>query len=186
MFLFPCSLRFFFFFWLRQCLNNLKVIDLSNCRFFAKTPNFSGLPSLERLILENCGSLADIHQSVGELKKLVFLNLKGCGRLKKLPESISELKSLETMNLERCGSLEKLPEQLGNMQVLTDLLLNGTYVQQLPSSTGILKKLKKLLVRRGPLLTPMSPPSSEELVIKQERQPSSKSDNLSCHPPSLV
>jgi len=126
---------------------------------------------LERLILENCGSLADIHQSVGELKKLVFLNLKGCGRLKKLPESISELKSLETMNLERCGSLEKLPEQLGNMQVLTDLLLNGTYVQQLPSSTGILKKLKKLLVRRGPLLTPMSPPSSEELVIKQERQP---------------
>ncbi|XP_011012884.1 PREDICTED: TMV resistance protein N-like [Populus euphratica] len=157
-----------------ECLNNLKVIDLSNSRFYAKTPNFSGLPSLERLILENCTSLADIHQSVGELKKLVFLNLKGCYELKKLPESISELKSLETMNLERCYRLEKLPEQLGNMQVLTDLLLDGTYVQQLPSSTGILKKLKKLLVRRVrlPIRTaPPLPPSLEELVIKEERQP---------------
>jgi Leucine-rich repeat (LRR) protein len=122
-------------------------MDLSNCRFFAKTPNFSGLPSLERLILENCGSLADIHQSVGELKKLVFLNLKGCYGLQNLPESICELKSLETMNLQSCPSLKKLPEKLGNMQVLTDLLLDETGVQNLPSSTGILKKLKKLLVR---------------------------------------
>nr|XP_034930743.1 disease resistance protein RUN1-like [Populus alba] len=136
------------------CLNNLKVIDLSNSRFFAKTPNFSGLPSLERLILENCGSLAEIHQSVGKLKNLVFLNLKGCGRLEKLPESIFELKSLETMNLLGCTSLKKLPEKLGNMKVLKDLLLDGTGVDNLPSSIGILKKLKNL--------------DSEELVIKQQ------------------
>jgi len=177
MFLFPCSLRFFFSFWLRQCLNNLKVIDLSNSRSFAKTPNFSGLPSLERLILENCASLADIHQSVGELKKLVFLNLKGCWRLKNLPESISELKSLETMNLQSCASLEKLPEKLGNMKVLTDLLLDDTGVQNLPSSTGILKKLKKLLVRgRCPGFSlnsacprlPSNAFHSKELAIKQQ------------------
>jgi Leucine-rich repeat (LRR) protein len=175
MFLFPCLLRICFFFWLRQCLNNLKVIDLSNSRFFAKTPNFSGLPSLERLILENCGSLADIHQCVGELKKLVFLNLKGCGRLRKLPESISHLKSLETMNLEGCIRLKKLPEQLGNMKVLTDLLLDGTDVQNLPSSIGILKKLKKLLVcglRVRVVEVPQSSSYSEEeeLVIKQEKE----------------
>jgi len=174
MFLFPCLLRICFFFWLRQCLNNLKVIDLSNSRFFAKTPNFSGLPSLERLILENCTSLIDIQQSVGELKKLVFLNLKGCGRLRKLPESISHLKSLETMNLEGCIRLKKLPEQLGNMKVLTDLLLDETSVKHLPSSTGILKKLKKLLVR-GPrvrvgrlLLSKLSCSKEEELVIQHQ------------------
>ncbi|XP_073260149.1 disease resistance protein RPS4-like [Populus alba] len=158
-----------------KCLNNLKVIDLSNSRFFAKTPNFSGLPSLERLILENCTSLADIHQSVGELKKLVFLNLKGCGRLQKLPESIFHLKSLETMNLEGCLGLEKLPEQLGNMKVLTDLLLDGAGVKHLPYSTGILKKLKRLLVPgiRFPVFViqqSLSYSEEEELVIKQEEE----------------
>jgi len=174
MFLFPCLLQICFFFWLRQCLNNLKVIDLSNSRFFAKTPNFSGLPSLERLILENCTSLADIQQSVGELKKLVFLNLKGCGRLKNLPESISHLKSLETMNLQGCFRLEKLPEQLGNMKVLTDLLLDGTDVQNLPSSIGILKKLKKLLVcglRVRVVEVPQSSSYSEEEELVIEQQP---------------
>ncbi|KAJ6974557.1 disease resistance protein RUN1-like [Populus alba x Populus x berolinensis] len=151
-----------------KCLNNLKVIDLSNSRFFAKTPNFSGLLGLERLILENCASLADIHQSVGELKKLVFLNLKGCSRLKNLPESIVELKSLETMNLKRCTSLKKLPEGLGNLRVLTDLLLDETAVHHLPSTTGFLKKLKKLLVHGHSSVRKRNVYSEEEvLVIKQ-------------------
>jgi len=129
---------------------------------------------LERLILENCTSLADIQQSVGELKKLVFLNLKGCGRLKNLPESISHLKSLETMNLQGCFRLEKLPEQLGNMKVLTDLLLDGTDVQNLPSSIGILKKLKKLLVcglRVRVVEVPQSSSYSEEEELVIEQQP---------------
>jgi Leucine-rich repeat (LRR) protein len=129
---------------------------------------------LERLILENCTSLADIQQSVGELKKLVFLNLKGCGRLKNLPESISHLKSLETKNLEGCFRLEKLPEQLGNMKVLTDLLLDGTDVQNLPSSIGILKKLKKLLVcglRVRVVEVPQSSSYSEEEELVIEQQP---------------
>ena len=96
------------------------------------------------------------------------MNFKGRGRLQKLPESISELKSLEIMNLKGCIKLKKLPEQLGNMKVLTDLLLDGTYVQNLPSSTGFLKKLKKLLVPRRPGIMSTSFSHSKELVIKQQ------------------
>jgi hypothetical protein len=79
------------------------------------------------------------------------------------------------MNLEGCFRLKKLPEQLGNMKVLTDLLLDGTDVQNLPSSTGILKKLKKLLVNGPRVRVVVVPQSSsyseeEELVIKQEKE----------------
>lgn len=135
--------------------------------FFVKTPNFSGLPSLERLILENCKILADIHQSIGELKKLVFLNLKGCCSLKNLPESISYMTSLETVNITGCLGVEKLPEHLGNMQGLTDLLANETAVQQLPSSIGNLKKLKKLLLC-GFGYVPESTMYSEENFFEQD------------------
>ncbi|XP_011044955.1 PREDICTED: probable leucine-rich repeat receptor-like protein kinase At1g35710 [Populus euphratica] len=53
------------------------------------------------------------------------------------------------------------------MQVLTDLLLDETRVQHLPSSTGFLKKLKKLLVRGRRWITYFGTDSAE-LVIKQQ------------------
>jgi hypothetical protein len=68
------------------------------------------------------------------------------------------------MNLKGCIKLKKLPEQLGNMKVLTDLLLDETGVKHLPSSTGILKKLKKLLVRGEKIVME----KEEELVIEQQ------------------
>jgi len=78
------------------------------------------------------------------------------------------------MNLQGCFRLEKLPEQLGNMKVLTDLLLDGTDVQNLPSSIGILKKLKKLLVcglRVRVVEVPQSSSYSEEEELVIEQQP---------------
>jgi hypothetical protein len=133
--------------------------------FFVKTPNFSGLPSLETLILENCKRLADIHQSIGELKKLVFLNLKGCSSLKNLPESLPS--TLETLNTTGCISLEKFPENLGNMQGLIEVQANETEVHHLPSSIGNLKKLKKLFVC-GSGYGLESAMSSEKIVLKQQ------------------
>ena len=101
-------------------------------------------PSLEKLILEGCSSLVEVHESIGRSKGLVFLNLKGCCRLKNLPASICELKLLETLDITMCSQLEKLPEHIGNMEYLRELLADETSIKQLPCSIFDLKRLEKL------------------------------------------
>ena len=103
-----------------------------------------GLPCLERIILEGCTSLVEVHQSIGHLDSLTLLNLEGCKSLKNLPESICYLKCLESLNISRCINLEKLPDQLGDMEALTMLLADGTAIERLPSSIGHLKNLSNL------------------------------------------
>ncbi|KDP34368.1 hypothetical protein JCGZ_11251 [Jatropha curcas] len=127
-----------------KVLKKLKILDLSHSRHLAKTPNFSGLISLEKLILQGCTSLGEVHLSIGQLEKLVFLNLKGCKSLKDLPESICNLKSLEILNIALCTKLARLPEHLGNMESLTELEADKTDIKQLPSSIRYLKNLRNL------------------------------------------
>ncbi|KAG5224317.1 TMV resistance protein [Salix suchowensis] len=103
-----------------KILNKLKIINLSYSKCLVKTPNFRGLPSLERLMLVECTSLVEVHQSIGNLKSLVLLNLEGCNSLKTLPES------------------------LGHLESLSELFAKGTVIKQLPTSARYLKKLTKL------------------------------------------
>ena len=102
---------------------------------------------LEKLILKGCSSLVDVHQSIGNLTNLVFLNLEGCCNLKILPESIGNVKSLETMNICGCSQLEKLPEGMGDMKFLTELLADEIKTEQFLSSIGQLKYIKRLSLR---------------------------------------
>ncbi|XP_057990225.1 disease resistance protein RPV1-like isoform X2 [Hevea brasiliensis] len=127
-----------------KVLGKLQILDLSHSVHLAKTPNFSGITNLERLILEGCRRLVEVHQSIGHLKRLVSLNLEGCKNLNNLPESICYMKSLETLNIAGCSRLGRLPEHLGNMEALTELLAERTAIKQLPSSIGHLKNLTEL------------------------------------------
>ncbi|XP_048231371.1 disease resistance protein RUN1 [Ricinus communis] len=128
----------------QKVLNKLQILNLSHSEYLAKTPNFTCLTSLERLELEGCKNLVEIHQSVGHLDRLVFLNLEECKSLKNLPESVCCLKSLETLNISYCSKLEKLPEYLGKMESLTEILEYGTAIKLLPYSIGDLKKLRNV------------------------------------------
>nr|DAD36494.1 TPA_asm: hypothetical protein HUJ06_007135 [Nelumbo nucifera] len=74
-----------------------------------KTPDFLGLPNLERLVLEGRTSLVQVHNSIGYLDKLYFLNLKNCEKLRNLPHSICKLKSLKKLILSGCSKLDKFP-----------------------------------------------------------------------------
>ncbi|KAJ4963156.1 hypothetical protein NE237_023095 [Protea cynaroides] len=125
-------------------LRNLEVLNLSHCRFLTSTPDFRGLPNLERLIFDGCTNLVEVHQSIGHLGKIVFLNLKDCKSLWNLPSSISKLKSLENFIVSSCSKVEKLPDGLGNMDCLKELLADGTAIKQLPSSIRLLKNLRTL------------------------------------------
>ncbi|XP_073268755.1 disease resistance protein RPV1-like [Populus alba] len=69
-------------------LPKLKVLDLRHSRDLIRTPNFSGLPALEKLILEDCIRLVQIHNSIGDLQKLLILNLRNCTSLMELPEEM--------------------------------------------------------------------------------------------------
>lgn len=116
-----------------QNLEKLKVIDLSDSRNLTTSPNFSGLPNLEKLIFQGCTRLGKIDQSIGALGRLTLLNLKDCKSLNSLPTEIN-LESLEILVLSGCSRLKNFPETGKNMTCLSKLYLDGTGVEDLPQS----------------------------------------------------
>ncbi|KAL3568180.1 hypothetical protein D5086_030831, partial [Populus alba] len=146
---------------------NLKIINLSKSLHLTKTPDFTGIPNLESLILEGCTSLFEVHPSLGYHKKLQYVNLMDCESIRILPSNL-EMESLKVCILDGCSKLEKFPDIVGNMNCLMVLHLDGTGIEELsssihhliglevlsmktcknlksiPSSIGCLKSLKKL------------------------------------------
>ncbi|XP_021825696.1 TMV resistance protein N-like [Prunus avium] len=128
--------------WHESCtmMENLVQMDLSNCKFLIKTPDFRKVPNLERLILEGSEKLSEVHPTIGDLQRLVVLNMEGCGSLESLPHSIS-LESLKTFNLSGCSKLKEFPEIVGNMEALSELYLDETAIRKLPASIQQLRGL---------------------------------------------
>ncbi|VVA37992.1 PREDICTED: TMV resistance N [Prunus dulcis] len=118
-----------------KSLPSLKILDLSDSRHLIETGDFSLVSNLERLILKGCKSLVDVHESIGNLEKLVYLNMKKCKIIRKLPKSISMLKSLETLILSGCSSLSELPMEMRKMESLKVFQADGIPIDQLHSTT---------------------------------------------------
>ncbi|KAL6315302.1 hypothetical protein AAG906_000392 [Vitis piasezkii] len=100
-----------------------------------KMPKFSSMPNLERLNLEGCTSLRELHSSIGDLKWLTYLNVGGCEQLQSLPNSM-KFESLEVLYLNQCRKLKKIPKIHGNMGHLKELYFNGSGIKGLPDSIG--------------------------------------------------
>ncbi|XP_021833862.1 TMV resistance protein N-like [Prunus avium] len=123
---------------------SLKFINVEHSKFLRKTPDFSGVPNLEKLNLNYCTSLVELHPSAGFLHKLVQLSLTGCRSLTLFPRIVN-LKSLLVLYLEGCISLENFPEITGKMESLKYLVLSKTSIKELPSSSiRHFTRLKKL------------------------------------------
>ncbi|CAN6566553.1 unnamed protein product [Malus baccata var. baccata] len=75
----------------------LKILDVSHSHALTEIMDFSLCPSLEELILVDCTNLIDVHESIGNLERLVYLNTKDCKNLRMLPKNMCMLKSLETL-----------------------------------------------------------------------------------------
>ncbi|XP_052205814.1 disease resistance protein RPV1-like [Diospyros lotus] len=108
-----------------KLLGSLKILDLSYCCGLTNSPDFSQIPNLERLILEYCRNLVEVHESIGELDRLVFLNLKGCENLRKLPKKVFQLKSLKKLILSGCLQLKRLSPDMHKMESLKVLHADG-------------------------------------------------------------
>ena len=115
-----------------QLLEGLKFLNLSHSKYLSKTPDFSKLPNLEKLILKDCPSLFEVHHSIGDLNNLLLLNLKDCTCLGNLPMVIYKLKSLQTLILSGCSNIDKLEEAIGQMESLTTLFADNTRLKQVP------------------------------------------------------
>ncbi|KAI9095394.1 hypothetical protein K1719_026428 [Acacia pycnantha] len=126
-----------------QSFQSLKFIDLSHSQDLIKTPNFDGIPHLERLILKGCSNLVEIHQSLGQHKKLVLVDLKDCRKVKILPRKF-EMNRLEIFVLSGCSKVRKLPEFGKEMEHLSKLDLEGIGIAKLPQSLGNLIGLVEL------------------------------------------
>ncbi|PRQ56759.1 putative winged helix-turn-helix DNA-binding domain, toll-like receptor [Rosa chinensis] len=114
-------------------LGKLKSMDLSYSINLTRTPDFTGIQNLEKLVLEGCTHLVKIHPSIAFLKRLKMLNFRNCRSIKSLPSEV-EMESLETFDVSGCSRLKMIPEFVGQMKRLSKLSLSGTAVDKLPSS----------------------------------------------------
>ncbi|KAL6289851.1 hypothetical protein ACE6H2_007361 [Prunus campanulata] len=113
-------------------LSSLKILDLSHSHSLTETTDFSFCPNLEKLILVDCERLVDVHESIGNLERLVYLSMKDCKNLRMLPEKVFMLKSLETLIISGCTNLNELSiEMLRNMESLKVLEIDEIPITQL-------------------------------------------------------
>ncbi|XP_034199575.1 disease resistance protein RPV1-like [Prunus dulcis] len=142
-------------------LGKLKYIDLSYSQSLTMTPDFTGIQNLERLVLEGCTSLVEIHSSISVLKRLKILNLKNCESLKSLPSEV-DMESLEVFILSGCSKVKGIPEFVGQMEKLSKLSLDGTSIKKIPSSIERLIECLEELDLSGTAIG--EPPSSLALM----------------------
>ncbi|XP_068479330.1 disease resistance protein RUN1-like isoform X2 [Phaseolus vulgaris] len=115
-----------------QVLAWLKILNLSHSKYLRETPHFSGLPSLEQLILKDCPRLRKVHRSIGRLCNLILLNLKDCTSLSNLPREIYKLKCLKTLILSGCLKIDLMEKDIVRMKSLITLMAENTVMKQLP------------------------------------------------------
>ncbi|CAJ2634978.1 unnamed protein product [Trifolium pratense] len=124
-----------------KLMDKLKILNLSHSKHLTRTPDFSKLPNLEKLIMKNCPRLSEVHQSIGDLRNLFLINLKDCTSLSNLPEKINQLKSLTTLILSGCSKIDRLEESILQMESLTTLVIKDTGVKEVPYSVIRLKSI---------------------------------------------
>ncbi|XP_068330899.1 disease resistance protein RUN1-like [Pyrus communis] len=113
-------------------LPSLKFLDVSHSHSLTEIMDFSLCPSLEELILVDCTSMIDVHESIGNLERLVYLNLKDCKNLRMLPKNMCMLKSLEKLILSGCSNLEEFPvEMIKKMVSLKVIEIDGIPISEL-------------------------------------------------------
>ena len=134
-------------FFFKQNFDKLKFIDLTDSLDLIVTPNFTGVPNLEKLVLVTCTNLCKFHPSIRILKKLVLLNLQDCERLIRLPRKFG-MESLVTLELSNCSNRKENPKFVVNKEFLREILLDRTTVVELitnlPENLWIVKCLEVL------------------------------------------
>ncbi|KAF8033852.1 hypothetical protein BT93_C0195 [Corymbia citriodora subsp. variegata] len=125
-------------------LEKLKVLKLLHCYNLIETPDFSDLQNLEILNLEYCVNLVKIHPSIRNIRNLKYLSLTDCKTLKELPKEMGCLTNLRELLIDG-SSIEEIPTSIGRMRKLEIVsACNCRSLVQIDSSIGSLRKLHSL------------------------------------------
>ncbi|KAL3714772.1 hypothetical protein ACJRO7_006641 [Eucalyptus globulus] len=124
--------------------SNLKVLKIAGSKSLMKTPRFSELVSLERLVLKDFLNLAEIDHSICQLEQLTYLKIKWCPSLRELPEEIGCLTALRELILIQGFCVHYLPDSIGNITLLSRLVMEDTGVVKLPDTINGLGDLQYL------------------------------------------
>jgi Leucine-rich repeat (LRR) protein len=105
-------------------IENLKVLDLSECRKLKSLPGEIGtLRKLTHLYLEKCYELESLPREIGNLRELTHLQLAFSARFNTLPKEIGKLTQLTHLDLDGCYDLKTLPKSMGDLKALQCLSL---------------------------------------------------------------
>ncbi|XP_059429066.1 TMV resistance protein N-like [Corylus avellana] len=126
-----------------QNFQNITIMNFSRCEFLRKIPDVSRIPNLEKLALDGCKNLVEVHHSVGFLDKLISLSLCECSKLMSFPKSL-KMRSLENLWLPGCSKLKNFPEIECQMECLKEIDFSETGIEELPSSIAYLVGVKTL------------------------------------------
>ncbi|KAG6679468.1 hypothetical protein I3842_14G132900 [Carya illinoinensis] len=147
-------------------LDNLKYLNLSDCKNLIEIPYLSGVPNLEIINFSNCRSLCKVHPSIKKLKRLEELNMPGT-RIKQLWKGLVVLDNLKKLNLSRSRNLIRIPDLSGapnlekidfsycrslckfhpsikKLKRLEELNMSGSRIKQLWNGSMVLPNLKEL------------------------------------------
>ncbi|KAL6315879.1 hypothetical protein AAG906_012215 [Vitis piasezkii] len=139
-------------------LENLNTIRVSFSQHLMEIPDFSvSAPNLEKLILDGCSSLLEVHPSIGKLNKIIILNLKTANSLalylsstaiEELPSSIERhITRLVLLDLKRCKNLTSLPTCIFKLKSLEYLFMFGcSKLEKFPEIMEDMENLKELLL----------------------------------------
>ncbi|KDP24990.1 hypothetical protein JCGZ_23973 [Jatropha curcas] len=94
-----------------QYLVNLKQIDLSWSEYLIKIPDLSKAINIQKINLQVCTSLVELHSSTQHLKKLEFLSLSCCVNVRSIPSSINS-KVIRCVDLSYSLKVKRCPEIL--------------------------------------------------------------------------
>ncbi|KAM5561552.1 hypothetical protein ABKV19_022245 [Rosa sericea] len=134
---------------------NIESINLQGCRSLVQVPDLSKCVYIKGINLLGCVNLVQVPSYFRKFTRLTHLNLGGCSEISVLPElqskmefldlsetaieelppSIWSLEKLLTLNLRYCTFIKKFSSSPWKMKSLYHLLLSGTNIETVPSSS---------------------------------------------------
>ncbi|KAL8252439.1 hypothetical protein R6Q59_036132 [Mikania micrantha] len=128
-------------------LPHLKVLHLESMDL-QSTPDFHGLPQLQKLTLNSCYYLEEIHPSIGSHTSLEYLKIFNCRKLRMFP-TVVHMRNLKTLKIRLCDLKNgEIPSGIGELSKLKELDLGSNDFSHLDFSISQLTCLKVLNLSR--------------------------------------
>ncbi|GLT82913.1 hypothetical protein SLE2022_012380 [Rubroshorea leprosula] len=125
---------------------SLKILSIVDCGSLESVPSLDGLSSLEELTISGWhNGVIEYPLSVESLKSLTIM-IQGCGQLKSIGESLSNSVCLKNLSIFHCDRLESIPSLDGLSSLETLRILSCGGLTSLPNGLSSCTALETLKI----------------------------------------